>query len=666
MTSLGKYELHEQLGKGGFGTVYRAVDTELDRVVALKILHPQLTTDTGFLERFRREARVTAGLENPHIVRIYDMGEAEGRVFIAMQYLPGGSLKQKLEQERALPFDEALEIMKQVCRGLQAAHKKGLVHRDVKPANILFDGEGQAVIGDFGLARAVQLSGSTESSSAAGGAGTPAYRAPELWRGKPPASPATDVYSLGCVLYEMLTGKVLFDGATPDEIITQHLVERPDIPESLPGGISAGIRPVLVKSLAKDPLERYLTVAEFEKELETSAKEPMVGVNEVATMPKEKRQTPHVLKEPEDPANKKKSSPFQEKVEIEPEKEGTTVIIQEPTKKPEPFFPTEPELTGIPVESRKRNLKNRWIGVVVIGIAILIIFLSNPAMLSQIRKYLPAYWLKQEAPASTCHIAFSSDRDGNFEIYLMDMDGGSPVRLTDNSVYDFEPVWSPDGSRIAFTSTRDGNQEIYTMNGDGSDQVRLTENNSDDWEPAWSPDGKRIAFDSYRDGNDDIYVMNTDGGNPLRLTDNSAGDFNPAWSPDGSRIAFVTSRDGNEEIYSINAEGGDPQRLTFTTYQDWFPAWSPDGSRIAFVSDRDGNHEIYTMNANGSDPVRLTFGAYTDWSPTWSLDGNHIAFESDRDGKNEIYIMNADGSDPVRVTFNAHDDRAPAWLPECK
>jgi len=263
MTQLGKYELHEELGRGGFGSVYRATDTTLGREVALKVLHPQLTTDPDFLEKFRAEARLVASLENPHIVTIYDLDVADGRVFIAMRYMAGGSLKDRLEQESQIPLDAAVSIMRQISAGLQAAHKRGLVHRDIKPGNILFDAEGNAVVGDFGLAKAVQNSSVSAVSSMAG-VGTPAYRAPELWLGKPPASPATDIYSLGCVLAEMLTGKALFDGDSTDVVITQHLVIGPEIPAELP----QGIRDILARALAKDAQQRYQSTTELMRDLE--------------------------------------------------------------------------------------------------------------------------------------------------------------------------------------------------------------------------------------------------------------------------------------------------------------------------------------------------------------------------------------------------------------
>jgi serine/threonine-protein kinase len=256
---LGKYTILEELGRGGFGTVYRATDNVLDREVAIKLLHPQLMVEMNFAERFRKEAKLVARIEHSNIVTIYDLGEQEGRVYIAMRFLPGGSLRDRLNKSGRIPFGQALEILRQVGAGLSAAHAKGLIHRDIKPENILFGEAGQAVIADFGLAKAIQSS----SSSSFGGLGTPGYRAPELWRGKPPAGQATDEYALACVFTEMLTGEHLFAGDTPDEIITKHLVDGPVFPKNWPEGVPQGISTVIEKALAKDPSERYQGVDGF-------------------------------------------------------------------------------------------------------------------------------------------------------------------------------------------------------------------------------------------------------------------------------------------------------------------------------------------------------------------------------------------------------------------
>ena len=280
-------------------------------------------------------------------------------------------------------------------------------------------------------------------------------------------------------------------------------------------------------------------------------------------------------------------------------------------------------------------------------------------------------------------IAFSSNRDGDAEIYVMDADGGNQQNLTNNRAEDVSPSWSPDGKQIAFMSRRDGHvidgfptSEIYLMDADGGNPQNLTNDRNDDWYPSWSPDGKQIAFASRRDGNYEIYVMDADGSNPQNLTNNPLNDRGPSWSPDGKQIAFASRRDGhfeNElaityEIYVMDADGGNQQRLTENRKNDWEPSWSPDGKRIAFQSDRKGdlqNFEIYVMDADGGNPQRLTENRVHDKEPSWSPDGERIAFWSYRPGhfqSAEIYVMDADGDNLQNLSNNPHADFGPAWL----
>ena len=291
-------------------------------------------------------------------------------------------------------------------------------------------------------------------------------------------------------------------------------------------------------------------------------------------------------------------------------------------------------------------------------------------------------------------IAFVSDRSGNFDIYMMDADGGNPRNLTNHPDKDANPAWSPDGKRIAFMSDRDGHvnirgrptYEIYVMNADGGNQQNLTNDSHNDRSPSWSPDGKRIVFssdrDNDRDHNIEIYVMDADGGNQQRLTNNLTEDQYPSWSPDGKRIVFSARRDGhfeNElgityEIYVMDADGSNEQRLTQNRNNDWNSSWSPDGKRIAFDADRKGdvvNWDIYVIDADGGNEQRLTQNRVYDSSPSWSPDGKRIAFMSNRDGHvhpihgrptSEIYVMDADGGNPQNLTNNPHSDGSPAWL----
>jgi TolB protein len=265
-------------------------------------------------------------------------------------------------------------------------------------------------------------------------------------------------------------------------------------------------------------------------------------------------------------------------------------------------------------------------------------------------------------PASPM-IAFTSERDGDYDIYVMNADGGDLQQLTDNPGTDGYAAYSPDGTRIAYYAyTNLVTWSIYIMDADGGNPQRLTETEGVwDAAPAWSPDGGQIAFSREYDGGQEIIMMNPDGSDQRRI-----GMFNggsPDWSPEGTQIVFTLEGPSDSDIYVMDLEGDQIQQLTDNDAQDWWPAWSPDGTQIAFMSDRDGDFEIFVMNADGSDPRQLTFNEAEDWNPDWSPDGSLLAFISMRDGNYEIYVMNPDGSDQRNLTNNPANDIQPAFLP---
>jgi Tol biopolymer transport system component len=283
-------------------------------------------------------------------------------------------------------------------------------------------------------------------------------------------------------------------------------------------------------------------------------------------------------------------------------------------------------------------------------------------------------------------ITFHSNRDGDFEVFVMNADGTQQTQLTHNDSHEFDPAWSPNGKQILFNSfpadfSSDG--EIFVMNADGTGIVQLTDNDAHDFGTTWSPSGKEIAFVSNRDGADDAYVMNADGSGVRRLTTNAYVVGVTAWSPNGKQIAFISYRDyvlfgslGDLEIFVMNADGTGITQLTNNTVDDEgdHAGWSPNGKLFSFSSRRvgadldifGGDLDIFVMNADGTGVRQLTGidgDAAEDDDSFWSPNGKQLAFHSTRDGDEEIYVMNVDGSGVTQLTFNTgFADGVPVWI----
>ena len=264
---LGRYQVEALIGSGAYAHVYRASDTVLPRIVALKVLKPSLLADEEAFARFLEEAKAAAGLFHPAIATVLDMGQVDGNYFLAMRYVSGQTLDQMIEQRGALPWAEALGIAGQIASALDFAHARGLVHRDVKPQNIMVSKDEGAVLTDFGLVRALESGGLTSRTGAI--IGTPQYIPPEVW-GRAIATPAADQYALACVLVEMLSGKVLFDGPTPWAIMAAH-ASVVSLPQDWPPGAPPGLTGALKKALAQEPTARFENCAQFIVELQTAS-----------------------------------------------------------------------------------------------------------------------------------------------------------------------------------------------------------------------------------------------------------------------------------------------------------------------------------------------------------------------------------------------------------
>ena len=261
----GRYSLRDPLGSGGMAEVFLAYEEVLERDVALKILKEQYADDEGFVERFRREARSAASLNHPNIVHIYDWGGTENgeASYIAMEYAPGGTLEDRILEDGALPPYKAVEVASQIAEALGFAHERGVIHRDIKPQNILLSALGDAKVTDFGLARAAYSTSLSQTSLVLG---TASYMSPEQAMGGP-ADPRSDLYSLGVVLYEMLTGELPYEGDSSVTIAVKHVIEPPRAPGEVNSEVSEGISALTQKLLAKDPGDRYTSATQLIEDL---------------------------------------------------------------------------------------------------------------------------------------------------------------------------------------------------------------------------------------------------------------------------------------------------------------------------------------------------------------------------------------------------------------
>lgn len=276
--NVGPYRIIEQLGQGGMATVFKAYHPALDRYVAIKVLHPAFKEDPNFLARFQREARIVAKLEHPHIVPVYDFSEHKGMAYLVMRYIEGETLKAHLKGT-PLPPERTLEILKPVAEALTYAHEQGVLHRDIKPSNVMLTPEGGIYLTDFGLARMAQSGESTLSQDMM--IGTPQYMSPEQAKGEK-VDERTDIYSLGVVLFEMLTGRVPFSADTPYAVVHDHIYTPLPLPTTIRPDLFPALERVLLKALAKEKDDRYEQVAELAIAFEDAVVEAASGVAPVS------------------------------------------------------------------------------------------------------------------------------------------------------------------------------------------------------------------------------------------------------------------------------------------------------------------------------------------------------------------------------------------------
>jgi len=255
-----RYKIVEKIGEGGMAIVYQALDTLMDRTVALKVIRPMQNPEKGFLKRFEREARALARLSHPNIVHVLEFGEHEGQPFLVMDYVEGGTLMDRMGSP--MPDAEAIRLVLPIAKALGYAHQKGIVHRDVKPGNILFSASGDPMLTDFGLVKLLDKEESIKLTRMGTGVGTPEYSSPEQCFGGE-IDQRADIYSLGIVLYELVTGRKPFSANTPREVVIKQSIEMPPKPRDIVPEISADLEKIILKALEKKPPDRFPDMASF-------------------------------------------------------------------------------------------------------------------------------------------------------------------------------------------------------------------------------------------------------------------------------------------------------------------------------------------------------------------------------------------------------------------
>ncbi len=597
------FRILEILGEGAMGIVYHAEDTQLRCTRAIKFLSPHSLETATEKKRFLNEARAAADLHHSAICNVYEVGEHNGRMFLVMEFLAGATLRQRIARG-PLDLREALLIAIQVAEGLQEAHDQGVVHRDIKPTNIMVTekslGKFQAKIMDFGLAL---LPGASRMTRTGFTVGTVAYMSPEQESGSG-TDQRTDLWSLGVVLYEMVTGRLPFTG--DNESAMRHAIrsQTPDSVMNLRPDAPPELEAILNKAMAKNPAERYPTAAELLQDLRKI----------------------HQLLEP-----------------------GQDASSQLWTFKP---------------PGGKRLLRTfvALLAIVAGGAIWLAVRPRQPVfpVVRQPRQVTSAETWEGDpciSPDGT-RVAYASHETGNFEIYVVDCQGGKPIQLTDHPASDRQPAWFPDGSSLAFVSDRTGSSSIWKTGQLGGGATLLV---PDAFDPAVSPDGRQIAFTKLAEAGE-YRIAKTDLMDPAEvvwLTDVDDGFWShsqPAWSPDGLQLCYGTYHD----LWLVPSAGGPSRKLTQGGWGDAKPVWSPGGEWIYFASYRENTLALWRVDVDGGEPVRLTMGTGPECHPSISRDGTLLAYSTQTEDEDLIILDRVSGQE--QRLPGLHTDTHPALL----
>ncbi len=626
---LGNYRLDRLLGQGGFAEVYLGEHIYLGTLAAIKVLRTELDSDE--IEHFHTEARTIARLVHPHIVRVLEFGVENTTPFLVVDYAPNGTLRKRHARGMPLPLPTVVSYVRQIADALQYAHDQKVIHRDVKPENMLLGRRDEVLMSDFGIAL-VTSSHYHSTQDAQALVGTIAYMAPEQIQAE--AFPASDQYALGVVVYEWLTGTRPFQGSFTEIAVKHALAAPPPLRQKIPG-VSTEVEQVVMRALAKDPQQRFPTIRDFAAALEqASLRESPAATGVLEPTP------------PTEPDASSETVPFTLDM-ASPVAASITPVLSVPQSNPPSSTPVEmthvtPETTGLAQPSpsttallssaRPRGISRRAFLLGLSGsIAAVAVVGSGAFVLSHV--------LGSQQPA-TSSVPSTNGRS----LYTYRGHGGRV----------WDAAYSPDAKRVASASS-DKTVQVWDASGEGT-LYTYTGHADSVYAVAWSPDGGRVASASY---DKTVQVWNAAGGNPYTYGGHSSWVWTVAWSPDGS---YIASAGGDKTVQVWDAADGRPLHTYRGHTNSVFSiAWSPDSQFIASTG-ADGTVQVW--KASDGSPI-FTYqpsSATLFWSVAWSRDGKRIASAG---GDKTVQVWDATSGDHLYVYYGQSDAvYTVAWSPD--
>ncbi len=718
------YRIERELGAGGMATVYLAEDLKHQRKVAIKVLRPELTATMG-PERFAREIAVAARLQHPHILGLLDSGDADGFFFYVMPYVDGETLRDRLTRGGELPVHEAVRLLGEIADALAVAHRAGVVHRDIKPENILLSGR-HAMVMDFGVAKAIDEGNRPERGSGARdpspltsigvALGTPSYMAPEQATADPQMDARVDIYALGVLAYEMLTGQPPFHGLNPQQTLAAHVTQAPTPLGQRRPGVSPVLEQVVMRCLAKRPADRFQTADDLVAALEPLTT-PSGGTTPRATVPYQaavhaprSRRTlllaaGVVVLGVAGWAASKALAPKPLNIEVGKSRQVTRdpipemhVAISPDGREVAYMSGWSREETHIEVRDieggRPLSLTGEWQGAQTFpqwlpdGRSLVFVHPLATSDHAAGPWKLPRLGGEAVRVDSADQLAVGHGTYiralGTDSLLLTTADGGRFTYSTARGLRDVVGLTArvrTDGSAIAFMV---GNRDYVTSWANvapsaiwviipGHSPVRVTDDKSLNASPAWLPDGT-LLYVSNKDGVRDIWAVSLDRdgapreGTRKRLT-TGLDAYSISIADDGRTLAYDRTI-VRQNIYAIPipATGGisvaEARPVTTGNQVIERVSLSRDGKWLTFDSNAEGNQQIFVMPSSGGEARRVTRNAGDDFAPNFSGDGSQITFHSTRNGPRDIYLINSDGSAEQQLTNDAEESMNPGFSPD--